>query len=102
MKIREHGLQQRERGRVYPGRPKCEGGQNFGSVRWQDCSAAVMILVCGLIISIVTFSVESLTNLLIKARAKKNGKLFWCGEYQHKQGTPESIQEECAEDEFDC
>lgn len=58
MKIREHGLQQRERSRVYPDKPTCASGGNFGSVRWIDCYASVMILGCGGILSLITFGVE--------------------------------------------
>lgn len=67
LKIREHGLQQRERSRVYPNKPSCASGQNFGSVRWRDCYAAVLILGCGIIISISTFSVEAIVKFQLKA-----------------------------------
>lgn len=59
MKIREHGIQARERTRIYKQRPKCNsGGQNFGSVRLNDCRAALYILVYGLIASLTVFWVE--------------------------------------------
>lgn len=49
MKIREHGIQQRERKRVYMERPKCtSNGQNFESVRLSDCFAAYLVLFYGL------------------------------------------------------
>lgn len=71
LKIREHGLQMRERSRIYPNKPICSVGQNFGSVRWQDCYAAVLILGCGLFISIFTFSVETLLKFKLNANIRK-------------------------------
>lgn len=59
MKIREHGIQTRERSRIYKMRPKCDSdGKNFGSVRLIDCHAAFLVLVYGFAISFVTFCVE--------------------------------------------
>lgn len=59
MKIREHGIQSRERSRIYKMRPKCDSdGKNFGSVRLIDCYAALLILVYGFLISLLVFGVE--------------------------------------------
>lgn len=61
MKIREHGIQSRERLRIYKMRPKCDSeGKNFGSVRLIDCYAALLILVYGFFISLFTFCVEKM------------------------------------------
>lgn len=59
MKIREHGIQTRERARIYKMRPKCDSdGKNFGSVRLIDCYAALLILVYGFVASFAIFCVE--------------------------------------------
>lgn len=61
MKIREHGIQSRERLRIYKMRPKCDSdGKNFGSVRVIDCYAAFLILVYGFLISLFIFCVEKM------------------------------------------
>lgn len=61
MKIREHGIQTRERSRIYKMRPKCDSdGKNFGSVRLTDCYAAFLILVYGFAVSFLTFCMEKL------------------------------------------
>lgn len=62
MKVREHGLQVRERSRVYPSKPTCAGGQNADSVRWRDCYSAALILGVGSFVSIITFCVEKLVK----------------------------------------
>lgn len=60
MKIREHGVQTRERARIYRTRPKCEfsDGKNFGSVRVIDCYAAVLMFAYGLLLSFFIFCCE--------------------------------------------
>lgn len=59
MKIREHGIQSRERKRIYKARPKCTSdGKNFGSVRLNDCHAALYMLLYGFIASLLIFCVE--------------------------------------------
>lgn len=59
MKIREHGIQSRERTRIYKERPKCNSdGKNFGSVRLNDCRAALYMLLYGFIASFFIFCVE--------------------------------------------
>lgn len=59
MKIREHGIQSRERMRINKEKPKCDSdGKNFGSVRLIDCYAAMMVLVYGFIASLLIFCVE--------------------------------------------
>lgn len=60
MKIRENGIQSRERSRIYKMRPKCDSdGKNFGSVRLIDCYAAMLILVYGFVASFMMFCVET-------------------------------------------
>lgn len=78
MKIREHGLQIRERSRIYPNKPTCNGGQNFGSVRWRDCYAAVLILGCGLVMSIVTFCVEALLKCKLDPNIRRKMDKLSC------------------------
>lgn len=60
MKIREHGVQTRERLRIQRMRPKCEfnDGKNFGSVRLIDCYAAILMFAYGLIVSFLIFCGE--------------------------------------------
>lgn len=59
MKIREHGIQTRERARVYKNRPMCgSDGKSFGSVRLIDCYAALLIFVYGSCASILLFCIE--------------------------------------------
>lgn len=59
MKIREHGIQSRERKRIYKTRPKCNSdGKNFGSVRLIDCHAAMYILLYGFMASFLIFCAE--------------------------------------------
>lgn len=60
MKVREHGIQSRERTRIYKTRPKCNSdGKNFGSVRLIDCHAAMYILIYGFIASSLIFCMET-------------------------------------------
>lgn len=62
LRIREHGIQLRERDRVMIDKPKCSSdGKNFGSVRLIDCYAALMALVYGCAASFLIFGVEILT-----------------------------------------
>lgn len=69
MKIREHGIQLRERGRIYTNKPKCSAtGQNFGSVRLIDCYASLLILACGFIISVIIFCIEKVVSLKFTQR----------------------------------
>lgn len=69
MKIREHGIQARERSRVYTQKPKCSlGNQNFESVRMSDCYAAFMVLVYGFAASFGIFLIENLVKLNEKCR----------------------------------
>ncbi|XP_055295192.1 uncharacterized protein LOC129564964 [Sitodiplosis mosellana] len=59
-KIREHGIQSRERARVYPNRPTCASdGQNFGSVRLTDCFPVLLIFVYGFLTSFLLFCIET-------------------------------------------
>lgn len=59
MKIREHGIQSRERARVYVNKPQCgSDGKSFGSVRLLDCYAALLIFVYGLGASFLIFCLE--------------------------------------------
>lgn len=59
MKIREHGIQLRQKSRFYTNRPKCDSdGKSFGSVRLIDCYAALLILVYGFLISFLIFCAE--------------------------------------------
>lgn len=68
MKIREHGIQSRERPRIYAMRPKCTSdGKNFGSVRLIDCHAAMFILLYGFMASFLIFSVEKFIKSKLKA-----------------------------------
>lgn len=61
MKIREHGIQDRERLRFFKMRTKCDSdGKNFGSVRFNDCYAAVLILVYGNVAALLLFGIEKL------------------------------------------
>lgn len=59
MKIREHGIQTRERLRFFKLRPKCDSdGKSFGSVRLMDCYAALLILVYGYLAALIMFCLE--------------------------------------------
>lgn len=59
MKIREHGIQSRERSRVYRSQPKCDSnGKNFGSVRLVDCKPVFLILAYGFLASSMIFGAE--------------------------------------------
>lgn len=76
MKIREHGIQSRERARVIVLKPKCSSdGKNFGSVRLIDCYAALMILVYGLVTSLLIFAVEIFTRLKIRKFLQMKAKV---------------------------
>lgn len=62
LRIREHGIQMRERARVMIDKPKCTSdGKNFGSVRLIDCYAALMALIYGIFATFLIFGVEILT-----------------------------------------
>lgn len=69
MKIREHGIQTRERLRIHRMRPKCEfsDGKNFGSVRISDIYAAILMFAYGLIITFLIFCGE----LFMKSKYNK-------------------------------
>lgn len=71
MKVHEHGLQSRERSRVYPSKPTCAAGQNAESVRWRDCYAAAMLLGTGMVFSILTFCVEKLIKFKLTAELRE-------------------------------
>lgn len=59
MKIREHGIQTRERLRFFKLRPRCDSdGKSFGSVRLMDCYAALLILVYGYLAAFIMFCLE--------------------------------------------
>ena len=78
MKIREHGIQSRERTRIYKTKPKCNSdGKNFGSVRLIDCRAALFMLLYGFIASFLIFCVEksikSKLNEICSRIQKKSG-----------------------------
>lgn len=72
MKIREHGIQARERGRIYSSKPTCASGQNFGSVRLIDCYASLLILGCGFIISAIIYCIETVVNSKLTKILLKN------------------------------
>lgn len=68
MKIREHGIQSRERTRIYKKRPKCDSdGKNFGSVRLIDCHAALFILLYGFMASFLMFCIEKFVKSKLNA-----------------------------------
>lgn len=59
-KIREHGIQGREKSRIYTDKPVCSSNtQNFGSVRLIDCYAAFLILCYGIAVSFTILFVEN-------------------------------------------
>lgn len=69
MKIREHGIQSREKSRVYKSKPKCDSdGKNFGSVRLIDCYVALLILLYGFIAAIFIFCVEKFIDSGIRKK----------------------------------
>lgn len=93
-KIREHGLQVREPARVYPSKPTCASGQNFGSVRWRDCSAAVWLFGCGIVASIITFCIEILVQFKLTPELRerlKQIKQLNCGPVLNDDPDEESI-----------
>lgn len=68
MKIREHGIQAREKTRIYKKRPTCNSdGKNFGSVRLIDCHAAMYILLYGYMASLLIFCLEKFINSKLNA-----------------------------------
>lgn len=72
LKIREHGIQLRERARAMISKPKCDSdGKNFGSVRLIDCYAALMVLVYGFGAAMLTFGAELLAMTKINAICRK-------------------------------
>lgn len=74
MKIREHGIEHREKSRVFRSRPKCDSdGKNFGSVRLIDCYAAILVLVYGLFASFVMFCAENISKINMR---KKCGSIM--------------------------
>lgn len=85
LKIREHGIQSRERARMMTSKPKCDtDGKNFGSVRLIDCFAALMVLVYGLFASLLIFGAEILAMTKINKMCRLKPKI-------HK----EQIEDEC-------
>lgn len=66
MKLREHGIQDRERLRLYKSRPTCDPvGKNFGSVRLKDCIAAFLIFGYGLLGSFIMLCIEKLAQIKV-------------------------------------
>lgn len=85
MKIREHGIQLREKSRAYKSRPKCNSdGKNFGSVRLMDCYAAVFILLYGFIASIIIAGIE--ISISSKMRKLCTQKFIACVECEKNSG----------------
>lgn len=79
MKIREHGIQLREKSRVYTSRPRCDSdGKNFGSVRLIDCYIVLLILLYGFIASIIIFGIEIATKSKLKKMCTQ--KMIACKE----------------------
>ncbi|XP_055679896.1 probable glutamate receptor [Lutzomyia longipalpis] len=63
-KIREHGIQEREVGKIYSKKPECATrGSNFDSVRLIDCHVIIIIILSGYAISIFVFLLEKLVNI---------------------------------------
>lgn len=74
MKVREHGIQLRERARVYTDRPKCNAdGKNFDSVRLIDCYAAFVLFGYGAGASILLLVVEYAVAKAQNAQRKRKG-----------------------------
>lgn len=61
----------RERLRAYPDKPTCTSGHTFGSVRWQDCSSSVIILGCGVTMSVVLFIMEAISRSMLTNRIRE-------------------------------
>jgi hypothetical protein len=60
--MREFGLQHRQNTRFYETKPKCESrGAMFVSVGLVDCYPALLVLVCGLLVSGAALLMEFLT-----------------------------------------
>lgn len=76
LRIREHGIQLREKSRVMISKPKCDSdGKNFGSVRLIDCYAALMVLVYGFCASLLTFGAELLAVAKLNKMCRVNPRI---------------------------
>lgn len=72
MKLREHGIQDRERLRLYRTRPNCDPvGKNFGSVRLNDCYAAVLIMAYGFLGSFIMLCIEQISQIKMQKYCAK-------------------------------
>lgn len=70
MRMREHGLQERENARLYTQKPKCGGsGANFVTASLVDTKPAMLVLVWGMLFSISMFGIEILYTKLRKPMA---------------------------------
>lgn len=81
MRIHEYGLQDRENSRLYTKKPQCSGvGGNFVTVSLVDTRPAVLILVWGNILAIITFLFEFTFHRFVVKRNKfkvKKSKKIW-------------------------
>lgn len=61
MRMREHGLQERENARLYTQKPKCGGsGGNFVTASLVDTKPAMLVLAWGMLFSFIMFGIEML------------------------------------------
>lgn len=76
MKIREHGIQSRERARIYKLRPKCDSNsKNFSSIRINDCYSAFLVFAYGIFASFVLFCGENLMQFKCKEKSTPDGNI---------------------------
>lgn len=67
LRLREHGLQERENARLYTKKPKCHsGGAKFISVGLIDTRPAFLIYIYGIAIAIVLVIIEMIYNRTFK------------------------------------
>lgn len=68
-KLKEHGLQKRINYQFYTPKPKCSGtGQNFMSVRLEDCYFTFVLLGYGFLLGVIMFLLEKLHAVRIAHR----------------------------------
>lgn len=77
MRMREHGLQERENARLYTRKPKCSGsGGNFISASLVDTKPAMLVLLWGMLFTIFVFIIEKCIVRMKVIQEKRKQKIL--------------------------
>lgn len=74
LRMREHGIQDRENAQLYMRKPKCSGsGGNYITVSLIDTEPAMLILIWGMLFALLVLTIEYLIkwHLFVWAKIKQ-------------------------------